>query len=50
VGNAPATLKLSVGPHAVRLTSPGRTDWERSLEVLKDSQLTLKAQLVAANH
>jgi len=49
VGNAPETLKLSVGPHSIRLTSEGRKDWERSVEILKDSQLNLKAQLIASN-
>jgi len=49
VGNAPETLKLSTGPHSVRLTAEGRKDWERSIEVLKDSQLNLKGQLAAAN-
>jgi serine protease Do len=49
VGNAPETLKLSVGPHSVRLASDGRKDWERSIEVLKDSQLNLKGQLVSIN-
>jgi serine protease Do len=43
VGNAPATLKLSVGVHTIRLRSPGRADWERSLSIQKDSQVSLKA-------
>ena len=43
VGNAPATLKLSVGVHAIRLRSPGRVDWERSITIQKDSQVSLKA-------
>jgi len=45
VGNAPANLKLRVGPHIVRLAAPGQAVWERSVEVLRDSQLNLKAQL-----
>jgi len=48
VGNTPATLKLPTGPHTIQLKSPGRTDWERSIEILKDSQLNLKAQLTVA--
>jgi S1-C subfamily serine protease len=48
VGNTPETLKLPVGPHAVVLKSADRTDWERSIEILKDSQLNLKAQLATA--
>jgi serine protease Do len=49
VGNTPETLKLSVGPHHIKVTFQGRTDWERFIEVLKDSQLNLKAQLTALN-
>ena len=48
VGNTPATLKLPIGPHTVQLKSLGHTDWERSIEILKDSQLNLRAQLVIA--
>jgi serine protease Do len=48
VGNTPATLKLPVGPHSVQLKGAGRADWERSIQILKDSQLNLKAQLTAA--
>jgi serine protease Do len=44
VGNTPESLKLLVGPHTVRLKSPGNVDWERSIEILKDSQLNLKAK------
>jgi len=47
-GNTPATLKLPVGPHTIQLKSPGRADWQRSVEILKDSQLNLKAQLATA--
>jgi hypothetical protein len=49
VGNAPETLKLSVGPHNIKLKSDGRKDWERSIEILKDSQLNLKPQLTPLN-
>lgn len=48
LGNTSATLKLPIGPHTVQLKCPGHTDWERSIEILKDSQLNLKAQLVVA--
>jgi len=47
-GNAPATLKLSAGSHAVILKFPGRVDWRRTLEVLKSSKLSLKAALELA--
>jgi S1-C subfamily serine protease len=49
VGNAPETLKLSVGPHKIQLKVEGRKDWERSVEILKDSQLNLKGQLPIVN-
>ena len=44
-GNTPATLKLPAGSHAIVLKFPGRTDWRRSLEVLKSSKASLKAAL-----
>jgi S1-C subfamily serine protease len=49
VGNTPETLKLSVGPHNIKLKADGRKDWERSIEILKDSQLNLKPQLPPLN-
>lgn len=45
VGNTPETIKLPAGPHNIRISTEGRKDWERLIEVLKDNQLTLKAQL-----
>jgi len=48
VGNTPATLKLSSGPHTVQVKSLDHVDWQRSIEILKDSQLNLKAQLIVA--
>ena len=48
VGNAPATLKLPTGSHTIRLKSLGHIDWERTIEMLKDSQLNLKAQMAVA--
>jgi serine protease Do len=45
LGDAPATLKLPVGPHAIVLKFPGRADWIRTLEVLKGSKVSLKANL-----
>jgi len=44
-GNAPATLKLSVGSHSIDLKIPGRPDWRRTLEVLKGNKASLKATL-----
>jgi len=43
VGNTPATLKISAGPHLFLLKSPGRPDYSRTVEVPKSSKLTLKA-------
>ncbi|HWY43862.1 MAG TPA: PEGA domain-containing protein [Candidatus Sulfotelmatobacter sp.] len=42
-GDAPATLKLSVGTHVIVLKIPGRSDWRRTLEVLKGNKASLKA-------
>ncbi|MGB0035159.1 MAG: PEGA domain-containing protein [Candidatus Acidiferrales bacterium] len=41
MGQAPATLHLAIGSHHVIVKAIGKKDWERTLEVLKDSQLTL---------
>ena len=43
VGNTPATLKISAGPHLFLLKSPSRPDYSRTVEVPKSSKLTLKA-------
>jgi S1-C subfamily serine protease len=43
VGNTPATLKISAGPHFFLLKSPGHPDYSRTVEVSKSSKLTLKA-------
>jgi serine protease Do len=42
-GNAPATLKLPSGSHAILLKSSGRPDFSRTLELPKSSKLNLKA-------
>jgi S1-C subfamily serine protease len=44
-GNAPAKLKLPAGTHSVVLKVRDCADWKRSLEVYKDSQVSLKAEL-----
>jgi hypothetical protein len=41
--NAPASLKLSAGSHAILLRFPGHGDWRRTLEVLKSSKVSLRA-------
>lgn len=48
-GNAPATLRLPTGSHAIVLKFPGRADWKRTLEVLKSSKVTLRATLSPAS-
>lgn len=45
VGNTPSTLHLSAGEHAIKVESAGKKSWERQLEVLKDSKVTLSATL-----
>jgi PEGA domain len=45
VGNAQATLKLAAGTHVIVLKSPGCADWQRSIDVLKDSSVALKVTL-----
>jgi serine protease Do len=49
-GNAPATLKLPAGQHAILLKSPGRPDFIRTLELPKSSKLNLKAVLDTPPH
>jgi S1-C subfamily serine protease len=49
LGNAPATLKLSPGSHAIVLKFPNHADWRRTLEVLKSSKTSLKAALEPAS-
>lgn len=41
VGQTPSTLQLASGTHHIEVKSQGKGGWERDLEVLKDSQLTL---------
>ncbi len=41
VGQTPSTIQLPSGSHRIELKSQGKRGWERDLEVLKDSQLTL---------
>ncbi len=45
VGNCPATLRLTEGPHTLILKSPRHADWQRSITVLKESSVTVKARL-----
>lgn len=43
IGNAPATLKIPVGPHSVLVKSPGLPDCVRVIDVPRSSKLILKA-------
>jgi S1-C subfamily serine protease len=49
VGSTPATLKPSVGSHTIWVRTPGRVNWERSINIQKDSQVSLKAMLKPAS-
>jgi S1-C subfamily serine protease len=48
VGQPPATIDLPTGSHRVEVRAPGKKNWARDLEVLKDSQLTLHPVLTAS--
>jgi hypothetical protein len=41
-------LALGTGPHHIMVKMEGYKDWERTLEVMKDSDLSLNAALTAA--
>ncbi len=45
VGTCPATLRISEGPHILVLKSMRRSDWNRSINILRDSTVTVKATL-----
>lgn len=45
VGQTPSTIQLSGGTHRIEVKSPGKRDWQRDLEVLKGSQLSLRPTL-----
>ena len=45
VGQTPSKLQLASGTHHIEVKSEGRQEWERDLEVLKDSRLTLHPEL-----
>jgi len=40
-GQTPSTIPLASGPHQFELRAPGRMYWQRQLEVMEGSQLTL---------
>jgi len=45
VGQSPSVFSLPTGVHQVLIKATGRKDWERDLEVLKDSQVALRPVL-----
>jgi len=45
VGQTPSTLSLASGSHRIEVKSKGKQSWERNLDVMKDSQLTLHPTL-----
>ena len=45
VGTTPSTLHLPAGSHEIQVKSPKRRVWIRTLQVLKDSEASLKAAL-----
>lgn len=45
VGETPSTLQLAAGTHHLEVKTAGRKSWERNLEVLKGSRLTLHPAL-----
>lgn len=47
VGQTPSTLRLTSGSHHIAVQAQGKQTWERDLDVLKDSQLTLHAVFTA---
>ena len=49
IGNAPSVLALGTGPHHIVVKMEGYKDWDRTLEVIKDSDLSVNATLMAAS-
>lgn len=43
VGTTPATLNIPEGPHHLVVKSTRHSDWNRSINILKDSTVTVKA-------
>jgi hypothetical protein len=41
VGQTPATISMQTGAHVVLVKAAGRKNWQRDLDVLKDSQVAL---------
>ncbi|HWF39262.1 MAG TPA: PEGA domain-containing protein [Candidatus Acidoferrales bacterium] len=43
VGQTPSTFPLDPGAHRIEVKTPGKDTWERTLEVLRNSQINLHA-------
>ncbi|MGB8541950.1 MAG: PEGA domain-containing protein [Candidatus Acidiferrales bacterium] len=43
VGDTPATISLASGAHQITIKSTGKKDWSHEIEVMKGSQVTLRA-------
>jgi hypothetical protein len=44
VGQTPSTYPLDTGTHRIEVRAPGKETWERTLEVLRNSQISLQAE------
>lgn len=45
VGNTPSVLHLAAGIHEIKIEAAGKKTWERQLDVLRDSKVTLDPAL-----
>jgi PEGA domain len=45
VGTCPTTLRIAEGTHTLILKSAHHSDWSRSISILRDSTVTVKATL-----
>src|SRR6185437_9712638 len=45
VGNTPSVLHLAAGIHEIKIQAAGKKTWERQLDVLRDSKVTLDPAL-----
>jgi hypothetical protein len=49
VGQTPSSFPLDVGTHRIEVRAQGKSSWERNLEVLKNSQISLRADFSEAH-
>jgi hypothetical protein len=45
VGNTPATLKIPLGKHKVKVSEKGYANWEKDISVFAGSDVNMKATL-----